>query len=154
RDDAGRYRRAADGSRGSRCGGELCRCSADREQDRSRGREVGMESMVDLAKFGATGVCREPFDFLVVPGFLKAGARAAINADYPPVTQPGSFPLESQRYGPAFAALIDELRGEAVQAAFERKFGLDLTDRPTMFTVRGRCSDRDGGIHTDSATKI
>ena len=43
-----------------------------------------MVSMVDLAKFGATGLCREPFEFLVVPGFLKAEAVAAINADYPP----------------------------------------------------------------------
>jgi hypothetical protein len=113
-----------------------------------------MDSMVDLAKFGATGLCREPFEFLVVPGFLKAAALAAINADFPRVDRPGSFPLESQRYGPAFAALIDELRGEAVQSAFEEKFGIDLTGRPTMFTVRGRCSERDGGIHTDSVTKI
>jgi hypothetical protein len=25
-----------------------------------------MDSMVDLAKFGATGLCREPFEFLAV----------------------------------------------------------------------------------------
>lgn len=113
-----------------------------------------MESMLELAKFGATELCREPFEYLVVPGFIKAGAMAAIHADYPRVDRPGSFPLESQSFGPAFGALIDELRGEAVQAAFEQKFGLDLTGRPTMFTVRGRCSERDGGIHTDSVTKI
>jgi hypothetical protein len=111
-------------------------------------------SMLNLAKFGATELCREPFDFLVVPGFFKAEALAAIHADFPPVDRPGSFPLETQSYGPAFAALIDELRGEAVQAAFEEKFGIDLTGRPTMFTVRGRCSPRDGSIHTDSVTKL
>jgi SM-20-related protein len=111
-------------------------------------------SMLNLAKFGATELCREPFDYLVVPGFLKAEALAAIHADFPPVDRPGSFPLETQRYGPAFAALIDELRGEAVRAAFEEKFGIDLKGRPTMFTVRGRCSTRDGNIHTDSATKL
>ena len=113
-----------------------------------------MDSTVDLEKFNATGLCREPFDFLVVPGFLKSGSLAAIHDDFPRVDRPGSFPLESQSYGAAFQALIDELRGPAVQAAFERKFGLDLEGRPTMFTVRGRCSDRDGGIHTDSVTKI
>lgn len=113
-----------------------------------------MDSMLDLEKFGATGLCREPFEFLVVPGFIKAEALAGIHADYPPVDRPGSFPLESQSYGAAFGALIDELRGPAMQSAFERKFGLDLDGRPTMFTVRGRCSDRDGGIHTDSVTKI
>ena len=113
-----------------------------------------MKSMVDLARFRGTALCREPFDFLVVPGFLKADALEAIHADFPRVDRPGSFPLESQRYGPAFAALIDELKGEEVQAAFEQKFGMVLTGRPTMFTVRGRCSERDGGIHTDSLTKL
>jgi len=113
-----------------------------------------MESTLDLAKFGATELCREPFEFLVVPGFIKAEVLAAIHEDYPKVDRPGSFPLESQSYGPAFGALIDELSGPAMQVAFERKFGIDLTGRPTMFTVRGRCSERDGGIHTDSVTKI
>jgi hypothetical protein len=110
--------------------------------------------MLDLAKLAATELCRQPFDFLVVPSFLKSESFAAINADYPKVDRPGSFPLESQRYGPAFAALIEELRGEAVRTAFEEKFGIDLNGRPTMFTVRGRCQEKDGSIHTDSATKL
>ncbi len=113
-----------------------------------------MESMLDLSKFAATGLNRDPFDFLVVPGFLKAETIEAIHQDYPRVDRPGSFPLESQSYGPAFARLIDELRGEPVREAFEQKFGIDLTGRPTMFTVRGRCAEKDGGIHTDSVTKI
>ncbi len=113
-----------------------------------------MESMLDLSKFAATGLTRDPFDFLVVPGFLKAETIEAIHQDYPRVDRPGSFPLESQSYGPAFARLIDELRGDPVREAFEQKFGIDLTGRPTMFTVRGRCAEKDGGIHTDSATKI
>jgi hypothetical protein len=37
---------------------------------------------------------------------------------------------------------------------FEEKFGIDLTNRPDMITVRGRCSEKDGKIHTDSETKI
>jgi SM-20-related protein len=110
--------------------------------------------MLDLAAFNATELCREPFDFLVVPGFLKTEARAPINADFPRVDQPGSFPLSGLRYGPAFAALIDELRGESVQKAFEKKFGIDLRGRPTMFTVRSRCWEKDGQIHTDSASKV
>jgi hypothetical protein len=89
-----------------------------------------------------------------VPGFLKADGLAGIHADYPQVDRPGSFPLSEVTYGPAFAALIEELRGDAVRTAFERKFAVDLTNRPTMFTVRGRSSERDGQIHTDSVTKI
>jgi SM-20-related protein len=111
-------------------------------------------SALDLAAFRATPLTKEPFDYLILPGFLKPEARAAINADYPEVTRPGSFPLSEVKYGPAFAALIEELRGDAVRAAFEEKFGIDLTDRPTMITVRGRCWERDGSIHTDSVTKL
>ena len=111
-------------------------------------------SALDLAAFRATPLTKEPFDYLILPGFLKPEARAAINADYPEVTRPGSFPLSEVKYGPAFAALIEELRGDAVRAAFEEKFGIDLTDRPTMITIRGRCWERDGSIHTDSVTKL
>ena len=111
-------------------------------------------SALDLAAFRATPLTKEPFDYLILPGFLKPEARAAINADYPQVTRPGSFPLSEVTYGPAFASLIGELRGDAVRAAFEEKFEIDLTDRPTMITVRGRCWERDGSIHTDSVTKL
>jgi hypothetical protein len=111
-------------------------------------------SLLNLAMFEAAPLCGEPFDYLVVPGFLKADGLARIHADYPQVDQPGSFPLSEVTYGPAFAALIDELRGDAVREAFESKFAVDLKNRPTMFTVRGRSAERDGQIHTDSVTKI
>ena len=111
-------------------------------------------SLLDLATFKATQLCREPFEYLIVPRFLKAEGLARIHADYPKVDRPGSFPLSEVTYGPAFAALIDELRGDAVREAFAGKFAVDLKDRPTMFTVRGQCWEKDGNIHTDSATKI
>jgi SM-20-related protein len=111
-------------------------------------------SMLNLALFKALPLCHQPFEYLVVPGFLKSEALAAVHADYPRVEMPGSFPLSEVSYGPAFAALIEELNGDAVRDAFEMKFGIDLTDRPTMFTVRGRAAEKDGQIHTDSTTKI
>jgi hypothetical protein len=111
-------------------------------------------AMLDLEAFRSRPLCREPFDYLVVPGFVTPHARAMVNADYPKVEQPGSFPLSEVSSGPAFAALIDELNSDSVRTAFEDKFGLDLTGRPTMFTVRGRCWEKDGNIHTDSETKI
>ncbi len=47
-------------------------------------------------------------------------------------------------YGPAFQELLDELEGDRFRTAFERKFGLDLTGRPTVTTVRGMCGKGDG----------
>ena len=113
-----------------------------------------MLSILDLESFRAAPLTREPFEFLIVPEFVKAEARAAIHSDYPEVNQPGSFPLGEVRYGPAFAKLIEQMRSDEFRQAFEEKFDIDLTGRPDMITVRGRCSEKDGKIHTDSETKI
>ena len=34
------------------------------------------------------------------------------------------------------------------------KYGVDLSDKPLMITVRGRAQKKDGRIHTDSKTKF
>ena len=113
-----------------------------------------MVSMLDLERFRSTPLTREPFEFLIVPEFVKAEARAVIETDYPEVTRPGSFPLREVTYGAAFAKLIEEMRSDEFRKAFEEKFSIDLANRPDMITVRGRCSEKDGKIHTDSETKI
>jgi len=113
-----------------------------------------MVSMLDLERVRATPLTREPFEFLVVPEFVKPEARSAIDKDYPEVARAGSFPLGEVTYGPTFAKLIEEMRSEGFRMAFEEKFNIDLTNRPDMITVRGRCSEKDGKIHTDSDTKI
>ena len=112
-----------------------------------------MLSMLDLETFRSTPLSREPFEFLVVPEFVRAEARATIDKDYPGVARAGSFPLREVNYGPAFAKLIEEMRSEEFRKAFEEKFNVDLANRPDMITVRGLCSEKDGKIHTDSQTK-
>jgi len=110
--------------------------------------------LLDLDAFRAAPLCRDPFDFVVVPGFLRAEARAAVTADFPAIDRPGSFPVRSLRGGPRFDALVAELQSAALTAEVAEKFGVDLAGRPTMVTVRGRVAARDGAIHTDSETKI
>jgi len=109
---------------------------------------------LDLAAFRATPLTREPFPFLVVPAFIQPAARTAINADYPRIDSPGSFPISGLTFGAGFQKLLDELRGPAFRAACEEKFGIDLGGRSTMITVRGRCGTRDGNLHTDAVNKI
>src|SRR6267378_1559714 len=113
-----------------------------------------MLSMLDLDRFRTAPLTREPFEFLVVPEFVRGEARAAIDKDYPEVGRAGSFPLREVTYGPGFAKLIEEMRSEEFRKTFEEKFNIDLSNRPDMITVRGRCSEKDGKIHTDSETKI
>ncbi|MFQ5775498.1 MAG: 2OG-Fe(II) oxygenase [Kiloniellaceae bacterium] len=111
-------------------------------------------SMLDLHAFRATPLSRDPFDFLVVPGFLKAEALPRVRDDFPNITRAGLFPLSEVSYGPRFAELIEEIRSAQLEAAFCEKFGLDLSGNPLMVTVRGRCQKKDGRIHTDTKSKI
>jgi len=109
---------------------------------------------IDLSAFEAAPVAREPFAHAMVPHFVKAEAMTAINADYPLVDLPGSFPLPTLKYGPAFAQLIEAIQGPQFAALVEKKLGVSLEGRPTMVTARGVSAARDGQIHTDSRTKI
>lgn len=109
---------------------------------------------LDLAAFRDMPLTPEPFPFLIVPQFVKPAARAVINADFPTIDSPGSFPVSGLSYGSGFQKLLDELRGPDFRAACEKKFGIDLSGRASMITVRGRCGTRDGNIHTDAVTKI
>ena len=114
----------------------------------------GDTNFLDLAAFAATPLVREPFPYLIVPGFLGRAALDAIAADFPRIEKPGSFPTSELRFGPGFRALLDELEGTAMREACAAKFAIDLTDRPTMVTVRGRAQRKDGRIHADSKTKL
>src|SRR5262249_52619966 len=101
-----------------------------------------------------TPVLNDPYEHLIVPGFVRSEVRDAINRDYPVISKAGSFPLSEVKYGDAFRALVEELDGPKFRSEIESKFSVDLATRPTITTVRGLCQKKDGRIHTDSATKI
>ena len=109
---------------------------------------------IDLNAFEDTPLTEAPFPYLMVARFVKSEAMGPINADFPLVAHPGSFPLPTLKYGPAFAAFIAALQGPEFTRAVERKLGVDLKGRPTMVTARGVSAARDGQIHTDSRTKL
>jgi hypothetical protein len=106
--------------------------------------------LLDLAAFDATPLVTEPFPHLIVPGFLKPTALPEVMGDYPAIGQPGSFPTSELSY----EALLAELEGPELRQRFAAKFDIDLTDRPTMVTVRGQARAKDGRIHNDSRTKL
>src|SRR6516165_12655560 len=113
-----------------------------------------MPGYLRLDAFRSTPLVKEPFEHLIVSGFVDPAGLAAINADYPKISTSGSFPVDQVSFGPAFQTLLDELESDAFREAFEDKFQIDLSGRPTITTVRGRCGPGDGKIHTDSVTKI
>ncbi len=111
-------------------------------------------STLDIAAFDATPLTRDPFDFVIVERFIQPTTFKEIVADFPRIPGPGSHPPGELSVKGRFKDLMADLEGPDFRAAVERKFDLDLTGRPTMYTVRGFVGDRDGHIHTDSKTKI
>ncbi len=110
--------------------------------------------ILDLDAFRAAPLVHDPYEHLILPRFVKPDALRSLNADYPLIEQTGSFPLDSLKFGPGFQALVDALESPEFRKAFEDKFAIDLSNRPTTITARGRCGARDGNIHCDSASKI
>ena len=110
--------------------------------------------MLRLDTLRATPVQHDPFDYVVVKDFVDPEKLKQAVADYPQVPGPGSHPPASLKIEGVFKELIDEMLDTPFRKAVEEKFDIDLTDRPTMYTVRGFCRARDGKIHTDSKTKI
>jgi SM-20-related protein len=111
-------------------------------------------SLLDLDRLRHSPLHRDPFDFLVAENFLAADIAGKLVDEFPAVPGHGSYPLSTLACSPLFTRLTAELAGDAMRAAVEDKFGLDLADRPTMITLRGYSDGKDGDIHTDSATKL
>jgi SM-20-related protein len=111
-------------------------------------------ALLDLDAFRRATTTHDPFSFTVVPDFVEPTNASAVLADFPPIAYPGLLPVEATHFGPHFRDLIEELQSENVARAFSEKFDIDLVGRATMVTVRGRCQQRDGRIHTDSEAKL
>ena len=110
--------------------------------------------LFDWENFSSTPLSHAPYEHVIVSGFVKPEALREINADYPAIEDTGSFPVEGLQFGPGFQLMVDALESEEFRRAFEEKFQVGLSGRPTTITVRGRCAGGDGQIHTDSLGKI
>jgi hypothetical protein len=110
-------------------------------------------TLLDLSALDATPVADDPFPHVVVPYFVPPDALRAVVAGLPPLGKRGSFPVGSVALGPAARSLMAELEGDGLRRAIAGKFGLDLTDSPTMLTLRAWTTERDGRIHCDSTAK-
>ena len=110
--------------------------------------------MLDFDVLARTPVATEPFPHMQAANLLDAATLTRIGAAFPRIDKPGIFPLSELTYGETFAELVEDIRGTRLEGMLGEKFGLDLSDKPLMVTVRGRCQKRDGRIHTDSKDKL
>src|SRR6185503_12086485 len=99
---------------------------------------------LDYAALDATPVATDPFPHLVVPDFVPPDSLRAVLADLPPLGRRGSFPIDAVALGPNAKALMREMEGVRLRELIAQRFNLDLADAPTMLTLRGWTSERDG----------
>lgn len=109
---------------------------------------------LNLDRLRAAKVETDPYVYTIVPGFLSTESLRRINDTYPRIDRGGSFPIECLEPGMMIKEVIEELDGPEFQAIIEDKFGVDLDDRPKMYSLRGYTRSKDGQIHTDSRDKI
>ncbi len=109
---------------------------------------------LDYDALEATPLVRDPYDFIIVENFIPKDLLPKVSADFPDVPGAGSHPPSELDIRGHFAAVMKELDEPRFKSAIERKFGVDLAGRPSMYTVRGYTRERDGEIHTDTRSKI
>ena len=114
---------------------------------------TGKESLLNLEALEAAPLQRDPFEYVLVPGFLSPENLAKVVDGYPKL-KAGSYPLEEVKSTPALNEVIGALDSPAFEGAIARKFGIDLAGKAKMFSLRGYCRATDGKIHTDSKDKI
>ena len=51
-------------------------------------------TFLDLHRLAETPLATKPFDFVVVPGFIRPSMLPIVRDTYPQIAQPGSFPAD------------------------------------------------------------
>jgi SM-20-related protein len=110
--------------------------------------------ILDFGKLESEPLNTDPFQYVVVSGFIHPDWEDRLIADFPAIHKGGSFPLSTLDVGVEFTKLIEAMNGDEFRRAVEQKFSMSLEGHPTMFTVRGKCRSSDGKIHTDSESKL
>jgi hypothetical protein len=109
---------------------------------------------LDWQAIEAARLARHPFDHIALAQALEPDCATALSLEFPQIRSPGSFSLGDAPPGPALRGLIEDLLSERFRRRMEDLFDVGLAGRPTLVTLRGQCSPRDGRIHTDSKSKL
>ena len=77
-------------------------------------------SVFDYDAFDAAPLRTEPYEHIVVPGFVRRELRGTIARDYPEIQDTGSHPIESLHFGPGFEAFWKDVQSDEFRRHFER----------------------------------
>jgi hypothetical protein len=112
------------------------------------------DEVLDFDALSRTPLQRDPFDHVVVPGFVPPARAAAIRAAFPLSGHGGVEPARGAAPGDAVDQLLAALRQPRTSRLFSGLFGVDLHPDALMVHLRSRCRPQDGRIHTDSRDKV
>jgi len=107
-----------------------------------------------IEKLESSRVEAEPFQHVVVPGFLSADSLQRVNATFPPIAKGGSYPVDRLNEAMTIKEVIGELDSPRFEAVVAEKMGIVLAGHPKMYSLRGFTRAKDGRIHTDSKDKL
>ncbi|CAH2604637.1 2OG-Fe(II) oxygenase [Rhodovastum atsumiense] len=113
-------------------------------------------TMLDEAAIAAAELHREPYDYSYVDQAIPLTHKDAVLADAPQIPWRGSYGLPDLKYGPAFGAVIQDLLSPRFRRLVERKFDIDLSQRPPCIVMMGNTTGayNEGYAHPDSKHKI
>lgn len=113
-----------------------------------------IENYINYAALDQAVVKNEPYPYVIIPQFLKPACISTLIASFPDIVNRGSIPADAVVNDPTFKQFIAELEGPAFRNWVSKKFAMDLEGKPTMLTLRGNTTERDGFIHADSKSKL
>jgi SM-20-related protein len=113
-------------------------------------------AMLDEAAIDAAELRRDPYDFTFVEHALPESLKEPVLHDAPGIPDRGSYALPDLRYGPEFAAVVQDLLSVRFRKVVERKFDMDLSQCPPAIVMMGNTHGvyNEGYAHPDSRHKI
>lgn len=110
--------------------------------------------MLDFDRIRNATVRQQPYPYFVVPNAISEAEAVAVASAFPTIDRPGPVPIDETEFGPPFAALLGDLKSDALRQIIAEKLDVDLDDRDIKMNVRGQMRLTDGNIHTDTPSKL
>src|SRR5688500_20215807 len=109
--------------------------------------------MLDLQRIRNAPVRQEPYPYFFVEGAIRAAEAPKVAADFPEIDRPGAINVDETEFGPAFEALLDELRGDGFRRLIADKVDVELDGRDIVINLRGQLRMQDATIQHDTPSK-
>jgi SM-20-related protein len=118
------------------------------------GRAAAQTSVLDIRPLLAARRQDAPYPWVTASGCLRPGSLPSLERDFPVLPRPGYHPVRHFTPRGAFADLLAEIEGGALDGAMKAHFGIDAAALPRLVTVQQTSAARAGRPHTDSPSKV